>query len=59
MSKISQTVPAEYTFIGTELEGAVKLLSDDEQLDVDIQKGTNRTRSSTQGVGGTLTLVMR
>lgn len=53
------TVPAEYTFIGTELEGTVKLLSDDERLDVDIQKGTNRTRSSTQGLGGTLTLVMR
>ncbi|BBI65381.1 hypothetical protein HSBAA_66870 [Vreelandella sulfidaeris] len=32
------TVPAEYTFTGTELEGTVKLLSNDERLEVDIQK---------------------
>lgn len=55
----SGTVPAEYTFTGTELEGTVKLLSDNERLDVDIQKGSNRSRSSTQGAGGTLTLMIR
>lgn len=53
------TVPAEYTFIGTELEGTVKLLSDDERLDVEIQKGSNRSCSSTQGLGGTLTLAIK
>tara|TARA_R110001583_G_scaffold25744_4_gene93022 strand:+ start:524 stop:859 length:336 start_codon:yes stop_codon:yes gene_type:complete len=54
----SGTVPAEYTFTGTELEGTVKLLSDDERLEVDIQKGSNRSRSSTHGAGGTLTLMI-
>lgn len=54
----SGTVPAEYTFTGTELEGTVKLLSDDERLEVDIQKGANRAHSSTQGLGGTLTLMI-
>ncbi|WFE70370.1 hypothetical protein P8S55_11275 [Halomonas sp. M1] len=53
------TVPAEYTFEGTSLEGTVKLLTDDERLDVDIVKGTNRSRSSTQGKGGTLTVMVR
>nr|WP_290951681.1 hypothetical protein [Halomonas sp.] len=53
------TVPAEYTFEGTTLEGTVKLLTDDERLDVDIVKGTNRSRSSTQGKGGTLTVTVR
>tara|TARA_R110000751_G_scaffold133317_1_gene235740 strand:+ start:638 stop:1000 length:363 start_codon:yes stop_codon:yes gene_type:complete len=53
------TVPTEYTFTGTELEGTVKLLSDDERLEVDIQKGSNRSRSSTQGAGGTLTVSIR
>ncbi|WP_232774480.1 hypothetical protein [Halomonas sp. MES3-P3E] len=53
------TVPAEFTFEGTALEGTVKLLSDDERLEVDIQKGSNRTRSSTQGKGGTLTVSIR
>lgn len=55
----SGTVPAEYTFTGSELEGTVKLLTDDERLEVDIQKGSNRSRSSTQGAGGTLTLMIR
>ncbi|AQU84488.1 MULTISPECIES: hypothetical protein [unclassified Halomonas] len=53
------TVPAEFTFEGTVLEGTVKLLSDDERLEVDIVKGSNRSRSSTQGKGGTLTVVVR
>ncbi|WP_404344363.1 hypothetical protein [Vreelandella venusta] len=53
------TVPAEFTFEGDTLEGTVKLLSDDERLEVDIVKGTNRSRSSTQGKGGTLTVVVR
>lgn len=53
------TVPAEYTFTGAELEGTVKLLSDNERLDVDIQKGSNHSSSSTQGAGGTLTLMIR
>ncbi|TVP43244.1 MAG: hypothetical protein EA345_17380 [Halomonas sp.] len=52
------TVPSEFTFTGTELEGTVKLLSDDERLEVDIVKGENRSRSSTQGIGGTLTLMI-
>lgn len=52
------TVPAEYTFTGTELEGTVKLLSDDELLEVDIKKGSNHSRSSTQGIGGILTLMI-
>lgn len=52
------TVPAEYTFEGTTLEGTVKLLTDDERLDVDIVKGSNRSRSSTQGKGGTLTVTV-
>ncbi|NDL70217.1 hypothetical protein [Vreelandella alkaliphila] len=53
------TVPAEFTFEGTTLEGTVKLLSDDERLEVDIVKGSNRSRSSTQGKGGTLSVVVR
>ncbi|BBI71029.1 hypothetical protein HAALTHF_09480n [Vreelandella aquamarina] len=53
------TVPAEFTFEGDTLEGTVKLLSDDERLEVDIVKGSNRSRSSTQGKGGTLTVVVR
>ena len=52
------TVPAEFTFEGDTLEGTVKLLSDDERLEVDIVKGSNRSRSSTQGKGGTLTVVV-
>ncbi|GGW69052.1 hypothetical protein [Vreelandella hamiltonii] len=53
------TVPAEFTFEGDTLEATVKLLSDDERLEVDIVKGSNRSRSSTQGKGGTLTLMVR
>lgn len=52
------TVPAEYTFTGTELAGTVKLLTDDERLEVDIVRGDNRSHSSTQGLGGTLTLMI-
>ncbi len=52
------TIPAEYTFTGTGLEGTVKLLSDDERLEVDIQKGSNHSHSSTQGAGGILTLMI-
>lgn len=51
-------VPAEFIFTGTKLEGTVKLLSNDERLEVDIQKGSNRSCSSTQGAGGTLTLLV-
>ncbi|WP_249976379.1 hypothetical protein [Vreelandella olivaria] len=50
------TVPAEFTFKGTTLEGTVTLLTDDERLEVDIVKGSHRSRSSTQGKGGTLTV---
>ena len=53
------TVPAEFTFEGTTLEGTVKLLSDNDRLEVDILKGNNRSRSSTQGKGGTLTVMVR
>ncbi|KPQ26773.1 MULTISPECIES: hypothetical protein [unclassified Halomonas] len=53
------TVPAEFSFEGSALEGTVTLLSDGERLEVDIQKGTNRSRSSTQGKGGTLTVSIR
>ncbi|AVI61908.1 hypothetical protein MOY_06977 [Halomonas sp. GFAJ-1] len=53
------TVPAEFTFEGSTLVGTVKLLSDDERLEVDIVKGSNRSRSSTQGKGGTLTVMVR
>lgn len=52
------TVPAEFTFEGDTLEGTVKLLSDDERLEVDIVKGSNRSRSSAQGKGGTLTVMV-
>lgn len=55
----SGTVPAEYTFTGSELEGTVKLLSDNERLEVNIQKGSNRSSSSTQGAGGILTVSIR
>jgi len=58
-SETHGTVPAEFTFEGDTLEGTVKLLSDDERLEVDIVKGSNRSRSSTQGKGGTLTVVVR
>ncbi len=51
--------PETRGFEGDTLEGTVKLLSDDERLEVDIVKGSNRTRSSTQGKGGTLTVVVR
>jgi hypothetical protein len=51
-------VPAKYTFSGTELEGTVKLLTDDESLEVDIVRGDNRSYSSTQGIGGSLTLMI-
>lgn len=53
------TVPAEFSFEGTALEGTVKLLSDGDRLEVDIQKGSNRSRSSTQGKGGTLKVSIR
>ncbi|MDN6322270.1 MAG: hypothetical protein ACTHZY_08115 [Halomonas sp.] len=53
------TVPAEFTFEGSALEGTVKLLSEGDRLDVDIVKGNNRSRSSTQGKGGTLTVMVR
>ncbi|MGO2008966.1 hypothetical protein [Vreelandella alkaliphila] len=53
------TVPAEFTFEGTTLEGTVKLLSEDDRLEVDILKGSNRSRSATQGKGGTLTVMVR
>ncbi|PRY64755.1 hypothetical protein B0H98_10459 [Vreelandella songnenensis] len=49
-------VPAEYTFTGSALEGTVRSLGDHQRLEVDIQKGGNRSRSSTQGAGGVLTL---
>ena len=54
----SGTVPAEYTFTGSELESKVKMLTNDECLEVDIQKGINRSSSATQGAGGTLTLMI-
>ncbi len=44
------TVPADFPFEGTTLEGTVKLLSEDDRLEVDILKGSNRSRSATQGV---------
>lgn len=47
-------VPAEFSYEGSELEGTVTLLSDGDRLEVNIQKGTNRSRSSTQGKGSTL-----
>jgi hypothetical protein len=52
-------VPAEFSYEGEALEGTVTLLSDGDRLEVDIQKGTNRSRSSTQGKGGTLTVSIR
>lgn len=52
-------VPAEFSYEGSALEGTVTLLSDGDRLEVDIQKGTNRSRSSTQGKGGTLTVSIR
>lgn len=52
-------VPADFSYEGTALEGEVTLLTDNERLEVDIVKGTNRSRSSTQGKGGTLTLHIR
>ncbi|WP_447554770.1 hypothetical protein [Vreelandella sp. EE22] len=54
-----KSVPAEFSYEGSELQGTVTLLTDNERLEVDIMKGTNRTRSSTQGKGGTLTLHIR
>ncbi|WP_404376378.1 hypothetical protein [Vreelandella aquamarina] len=53
------TVPSEFTFEGDALEGTVTLLSDDERLEVDIVKGSNRSRSSTQGKGSTLMVMVR
>lgn len=53
------TVPAEFTFEGTALEGTVKLLSEGDRLDVDILKGNSHSRSSTQGKGSTLTVTVR
>lgn len=53
------TVPTEYSFTGSALGGTVKLLSENQRLEVDIQKGGNRSRSSTQGAGGTLTVGIR
>tara|TARA_R110001583_G_scaffold28281_4_gene100627 strand:- start:1290 stop:1640 length:351 start_codon:yes stop_codon:yes gene_type:complete len=52
-------VPAEFSYEGEALDGTVTLLSDGDRLEVDIQKGTNRSRSSTQGKGGTLTVLIR
>ncbi|WP_447530464.1 hypothetical protein [Vreelandella sp. TE19] len=54
-----KSVPFEFSYEGTALEGEVTLLTDNERLEVDILKGTNRSRSSTQGKGGTLTLTIR
>lgn len=53
------TVPTEYTFTGSAIEGTVKLLSDNQRLEVEILKGSNRSRSSTQSTGGTLTVGVR
>ncbi len=47
------TVPADYTYEGEALEGTVSMLSAG-RLEVDIAKGGNRSRSATQGKGGTL-----
>jgi len=47
------TVPAEYAYEGESLEGRVSMLNEG-RLEVDITKGGNRSRSATQGKGGTL-----
>ena len=52
-------VPAEFSYEGDALDGTVTLLSDGDRLEVDIQKGTNRSRSSTQGKGSTLNISVR
>lgn len=51
-------VPAQFSYEGTALEGTVTMLSGGERLEVDIQKDGNRSHSSTQGKGGTLTLMI-
>ncbi|WP_346796953.1 hypothetical protein R5M92_15950 [Halomonas sp. Bachu 37] len=53
------TVPAEYHFEGTALEGKVTVLSDEGRLDVDVQKDGNRSSSSTSGGGSTLNIAVR
>ncbi|MFG6668146.1 hypothetical protein ACGK9R_13720 [Halomonas sp. HNIBRBA4712] len=58
-SEERMSVPAEFNYEGSELEGEVTLLTDNERLEVDILKGSNRSRSSTQGKGGKLTLHIR
>lgn len=51
-------VPAHYAFEGDGIQASIKVLSEG-QLDVTVQKGGNRSRSSTQGKGSTLNIAVR
>lgn len=51
-------VPAHYAYEGDAIQGSIQSLSEG-RLEVSIQKGGNRSRSSTQGKGSTLNISVR
>jgi hypothetical protein len=51
-------VPADYAFEGEGIQASIKVLSEG-RLDVTVQKGGNRSRSSTQGKGSTVNIAVR
>ncbi|WP_404414935.1 hypothetical protein LG277_13795 [Vreelandella aquamarina] len=50
--------PAYYAYEGNAIQGSIKTLSEG-RLEVTIQKGGNRSRTSTQGKGSTLNIAVR
>ncbi|MDR5898889.1 hypothetical protein QC823_07790 [Halomonas vilamensis] len=51
-------VPADYAFEGDAIQASIEVLSEG-RLDITVQKGGNRSRSSTQGKGSTLNFAVR
>ena len=50
--------PTHYAYEGNAIQGSIKTLSEG-RLEVTIQKGGNRSRSSTQGKGSMLNISVR
>ncbi|MCO7245850.1 hypothetical protein [Halomonas sp. Mc5H-6] len=56
--QVEGQVPADYTFEGDSMQASIKVLNEG-QLNVTVQKGGNRSRSSTHGKGSTLSIGVR
>lgn len=54
----SGQVPASFSYEGKAIDGTVTVMSDPGQLEVEIRKSGNRSRSSTQGKGSTLNITV-